>query len=48
MANSRRVRSTDTQFSQGDICAAFYPRDNQWHRAYVEKVMSKDHEQKVS
>ncbi|XP_019856937.1 PREDICTED: uncharacterized protein LOC100631754 isoform X2 [Amphimedon queenslandica] len=47
MANSRRVRSTDTQFSQGDICAAFYPRDSQWHRAYIEKVMSKDHEQKM-
>ena len=51
MANSRRVRSTDTRFSPGYICAAFYPRDSQWHRACVEKVMSKsssEHDQKVS
>jgi hypothetical protein len=31
---------TTTKWSVGDLCAAFYPKDQCWHRALIEKMYS--------
>ena len=47
MISARRVASTSV-FSVGDICAAFYPKDQRWHRAVIERVYSTEKGSMVS